>query len=87
MSRQTRALIYYLRRYLEKKPKRKAVLMAGQRKVSATFNKSTLWRHLTFKVQPLMTQTMIYLEFLYAEKAIRPGVRSLFVYAKPELLK
>jgi uncharacterized protein with ParB-like and HNH nuclease domain len=87
MSRQARAVLYYLRRYLEAKPERRPALVSAQRKRHSTFNKSTLWRHLKFTNEPTMSHALVYLEFLAKEKAIKAGKSSLFEYVKPELLK
>lgn len=85
-----RALLYYLRRYLEANPGRQSKLAAEFAKSTGkNLHRSTLWRHLKLSVDPDASTLLIYLIFLHREKAIRAATRpgKLFVYAHPELLK
>lgn len=94
MPKQTklRALLYYLRRYLDAEPKRAKTFRTYCRRThGAEIDRSTFWRHVTLRVEPPGSLLLVYLGFLYREKAIiRPAARhdrQMFVYAFPELLR
>ena len=84
----TRAFLYYLRRYLETRPERKAKLRALHKKITgAELHREPLWRHMNLKKEPLASAFLVYLTFLHHEHAIEPnGKNAMFVYSFPELL-
>ena len=86
-----RALLYYLRRYLEADPKRRPRLFAAyQRAAGVPLDRTALWRQLQLRVSDVPGSTLlIYLGFLNKERAIifGDGPGALFTYAHPQLLK
>lgn len=83
--------MYYLRRYIQEDPKRKARLLARYRKINKTpLDLSTLWRHISLRTEPPGSMLLFYLSFLHRESAINPGqdrASGLFTYTFPELLR
>ncbi len=90
MTTAAKALLYYLRRYLDANPSRVRPLVALVRKTTGKpFERSTLWRHLRLVSEPFLSVSMVYLSFLHRAGAIAPGKKGqgLFVYTRPEIAK
>lgn len=84
-----RAVLYYLRAFLKKRPESRPRLLALHQKMNGLpLLKATLWRHTTLAKEPSAGTFLVYLTFLRREGAIEPnGNKSLFVYSFPELLR
>jgi hypothetical protein len=90
MTRQAKAVLYCLSQYLKSRPERRLKLkQIHKKRTGQDLNKANLWKHLNLSSEPSLSTSMIYLEFLFAERAILPGSRKLglFVYADPSLFK
>lgn len=90
MTKQARAVLYYLGRYLdttEGAGKRLRVLF--QKEFRRPIPRQVLWRHVTLDTKGTARADMFlfYLIFLIREKAIVPDGRDLFAYAHPSLLR
>ncbi len=86
----TRALCFYLGRYLEREgvKARKKLSALYFKQTGEPLDKSTLWRHLTLRKEPTFSAGIVYLTFLRREGAIEPNGRNrLFMYVFPELLR
>ncbi len=85
-----RLVAYYLSRYLAQDELRRARLAKHYFKSTGEkLPRNTLWRHLRLDTAPPAEIFLVYLNFLFREKAIAadPAGKSLFVYCHPELLK
>ena len=88
MSYPAKCLLFYLARYLEEHPARRPVLMKQLRKANGgTFHMSSLWRHTKLQREPTLSHSLVYLAFLFREKALLadPAGKAPFLYAHDEL--
>jgi hypothetical protein len=87
---QSRAILFYLRRYLATHAGERAVLCKAHRKATGRpLLKSTLWKHTGLKTNRAIEADtfLFYLEFLHRQRAIVADPKFFFRCAFPELLK
>lgn len=90
MIKQTRALLYYLGRYLETTEGAGARLRAAYAKeFRRPLARNVLWRHIHLKTRraPEADIFLFYLLFLLREKAVTLHKRDLVAYAQPQLVR
>jgi hypothetical protein len=90
VTKPTRALLFYLRCYIEEKPqRRKALCKFHLKRTERELHEGNLHRHLSLENQPNMDTTLVYLSFLHRAGELIPAEKrnGLFHYAHPEWLK
>lgn len=90
MTSATKACLFYLRRYLKENPGEQSKLCAMHlTKTKRELNRGSLHRHLSLKIEPVMSTALVYLSFLHKRGQLIPAPKGqgIFTYKNPEFLK
>lgn len=88
MTQPARALLFYLRRYLDQDPpRRRALTKFYRQRTRRDLNSGNLSRHLALQVDPSLSNGLVYMAYLHGAGELLPlKRRGLFAYRQPKLL-